>query len=134
MDKVITVAATVVIAFMAIVNATVSIYQWQELQRANKINAQNTYEIQRPFIYASRMELSPVIVGSSLSYDLDPVIFNGGNSAPKTLAAYINYYSTSDPINPDYTFPDLVGNCSPGAVWPHCEPWPFWWHRSAHPL
>ena len=25
-------------------------------------------------------------------------------------------------------------NCSPGAVWPHCEPWPFWWHRSAHPL
>ena len=87
MDKVITVAATVVIAFMAIVNATVSIYQWQELQRANKINAQNTYEIQRPFIYASRMELSPVIVGSSLSYDLDPVILDRlRKSAPPNSA------------------------------------------------
>jgi hypothetical protein len=103
-----TATATCVIALVTTVYAIVSAFQLSAMKLANDINANNTYEIQRPLLYVPRIDVQPELIppGKIASYDINPAIFNGGNTAPKRLSIYINYYAPVDPIAPAFKFPD----------------------------
>jgi hypothetical protein len=78
------------------------------MREANDANSKNTYVIQRPFIYSSRLDMAPITNQSGISsFNVNPAIYNGGNTAPKTLTIFVNYGNFVDAIAPDFAFPDL---------------------------
>lgn len=103
------VTANCTIAIVTTIYAVFSFAQWRAMNEANTINAKNSYELQRPFMYANHVDMNIVSSTSEITgYDINPVFQNGGNSAPKTLAVFINYYTPDQPMPIDYDFPDLV--------------------------
>jgi hypothetical protein len=112
-----TATATIVIAIVTTVYAVVSGLQLSVMKRANGISAENLYSIQRPFIDATNVEATPLFNSTGITgYDINPRIENGGNSPPKKLVIYINYYTPIEAMPPDYKFPDLDEVISGPAV------------------
>jgi hypothetical protein len=109
--------ATAIIAVVTTVYAVVSYLQWQTLGRANDINAENIYAIQRPFITVPRIDpaaffvrqpdAAPATLPTLVALRLNPRVENAGNTPAKSLVIYINYDVVRDRITSDYTFPDL---------------------------
>jgi hypothetical protein len=102
-----TATATILIAVVTTVYAIVSGLQWGAMRRANEINADSLYQIQRPFIFATGVDMQVAALPEGMIFDVNPNIQNGGNTPPKTLTIYANYFTPSDAIAPDYAFPDL---------------------------
>src|ERR1700737_1063030 len=100
--------ATIVIAVVTTVYAVVSYLQWRALTGANDINAQNIYEIQRPFISVLNIEGTPIYASGHLTGTaFNPHIENSGSTPAAQFLLYINYYRVKDPMPSDYSFPDL---------------------------
>jgi hypothetical protein len=100
--------ATFVIAIVTTVYAVVSYCQWTAMKMANDINAQNIYEIQRPFITIARMAAMPIYINGLLTgARLNPIVENAGNTPAKDFVLHINYDTVVDPIPNDYGFPDI---------------------------
>lgn len=103
-----TATATFVIAAVTTVYAIVSALELGAMNRANEINADNLYQIQRPFIFADHVDAQVINTNGQLeSIDFNPAVQNAGNTPPKKISVYINYYLPKDPIAPDFGFPDL---------------------------
>jgi hypothetical protein len=63
-------------------------------------------------MFASGMEMGASIQNNAFgpeveSYNLNPQIQNGGNTPAKNLVIWMNYYTPTDAMAPDYGFPDL---------------------------
>jgi len=103
-----TATATVVIAIVTTTYAVVSGLELRAMNRANDINADNLYQIQRPFIFADHVDAQMDILGNVISsIDFNPAVQNAGNTPPKKVSVYMNYYTPKDPIAPDFKFPDM---------------------------
>jgi hypothetical protein len=99
--------ATCIIAAVTTVYAVVSYGQLRAMKDANGSSGHDTYVIERPFFYASRIDLQ--IAGTPPNIDgllINPAILNGGNTAPKSVTVYINYYTPVDPVPPEFKFAD----------------------------
>ena len=78
------------------------------MKKANEINAENIYEIQRPFISVTQIYASPAVSGGLITgARFNPVVQNSGNTPARNLVFYINFDSVVDPIRNDYGFPNI---------------------------